>query len=592
MDGLFDVPDRARQGVALIAGWGALAAAGLVAAIMFLHVLQAPQIAYLDHWILIQDTMTALSMGDFAYLAERHNEHFLVVPKLAYALIVALFGTGTLAFSLAAWAIALAVFGALILALAQRPEERPSLDFVSFAVLAAVMAVAAFPGHAIHSFFFGFSGIAWFSATCLAVLALVATGAGRAPLGVALALIATFSYGTGLALWPAMAVTAYARTRDWRSLVLPVIVFVGFVGLFAQGHVSAHGLAFDPLLVLKRFFGQLGAVFVAAGPLAALAGAFLFGAIGWVSVRHGLIGRRIPPVWLGILSFGLIATLMMVASRQFATGHAWEVPSRLMSPTVLYAAAGGAAFVYAFGRNGLVLSLTGAAALAAFIAGNTKVDLHYHFKREHLAFREIATRLAPAFGLRMTFNRHAARPARLAYYQANAHYPFNAGYDRDCGLAGKQLPADAVFRPATPDRVRGRAYGSDILWRNGATGLIGWALPTAGKAVRCVLFVEAGGRVTGYALAGLPAYIHPLGPSVPNGAVWRGLSARPVDGATKILVRLAGDPVFYELPRGPYFGKTLDILRGTPRRPATLPQSPCGFSSQTGTFPGRLLCAR
>ncbi len=159
------------------------------------------------------------------WLTVKSNEHTVAVAAAVYALNVALTRGDNRA--LAAWSVLMMALTAAAL-WRLLPEELARAGPAG-AASAIVVGAMAFTPVAVHNVVMGFSGVMWLTANALAVWAVVAlrraTGEGAwrwVAVAGGLALVASLTYSTGIAAWPALLLAAAAWRLPWRR-VLPLV---------------------------------------------------------------------------------------------------------------------------------------------------------------------------------------------------------------------------------------------------------------------------------------------------------------------------------------------------------------------------------
>lgn len=201
-------------------------------------------------------TIDALAGGDgwstrpSDWLLIRSNEHRVTVPALVYRLNVALTGGDNR--TLSAWSLAMLSVAALAL-ISMLPADLRSRR-LPWLVVTATVAFFGLTPLAAENVAVGFSGTMWLTADALALsaLALFARSAdGDEPgrhfaAALALAVLAGWTYSTGLMVWPALAVLALlqgpGRSRRLRraAWVAGLAAVMGALSLIGYGRPPHH----------------------------------------------------------------------------------------------------------------------------------------------------------------------------------------------------------------------------------------------------------------------------------------------------------------------------------------------------------------
>lgn len=503
--------------------WTSLLAA-IAPLIMLREVLLAPRMNAVDFWnVLARVTGDA---GEFTIRGalSLQNEHPTILPGLAYYASARWFSADNRVLGLLTWLMAAAVLAALLWLL---PRRLPGLARTSLVVLLPFL---VFAPKGLHNFAYGMSGTAWWMANLFVVAALLAWHLRRRVVGLGLGVLASMSYGTGFAVWPALVAFAVVR-REWRWAVPPLVlgpVAVVFWRLLggAENGVSQVGNAgpFDVLATALAASGSLWSsesfeVAVVAGAVAAAL--LLVAAVRtWYPVRHGdsaAVSAPLPAAdlapWLALGVYAGVSALLIGQSRAQLGTEA--LAGRYASIAGLATAATAVLAVSAVAGRWALLPLGLAAAVVLGTAGASTVaatGVRGHYV--NLELSAVAVRLGvPGAVPEAVFDRRAT-PA----LQALGGHPFDDGFDLGCGAE----VGDVVGGGGLPDLIGLSAVPGDLSPAEGAVVSMGsvdevrlgpaaapflrvdgWAV-VGGEPARCVLVTDRTGRVTGGGVVGRP----------------------------------------------------------------------------------------
>jgi hypothetical protein len=244
------------------------------------------------------------------------------------------------------FALAVATFAVLVLWM------RRTLDRTPFVIASIVASVVFFSLVQWENWLWGLQ-MEWFLSNLAAVGALWAltVTVDRSPrrgllIGAGCALVATFSFGQGLLLWPVGLALLILRRRPWRtwavlSVATPVVYFANWHEV--AGHPSRSLFLEHPLqfadFVLRYLWRGL-AVSTATGRLVggAMLVAFLAAAAYVVARRHDAALVNRSALWLGTGLYMLGAAVITAISR-LGVGVEYAAQSRYMTAGALLAIA-------------------------------------------------------------------------------------------------------------------------------------------------------------------------------------------------------------------------------------------------------------
>lgn len=447
------------------------------------RVLGGSRFQYYDYWTIF-DTSVSLESG----FVERNllllqNEHPVAFARILYYVNLRLFDGSNIALGVIVMAIVLAQV--LLLT-----RHNPLMGFASKATLVFATVALLLAPASIHNFQFAMSGSAWLTANLFVILALHFAIRKRLVPAVIVGLAASASYGTGLMVWPALAVVTGLTsgfTRKSAALIGTgwVTSWVTYAAIFdrPQRHggfsLDLSGLAF-------RTASTIGSAFSTSASTAVIFG------VGIVFVL--LLSANDPtpltraPMSLGLAVYGVLGAGLISFSRA-EFGNEVGVASRYVSISSITTI--GVIGLVAASRPKATVPLTAAAALLVSLAGQPVFGF---FEDRTFLSREaaIATRLGSGAGYSPIFEA-SVRPKLVAL----GHYPFNDDFEYDCGLldatpattaaADIEAAADRVTIAPSPDP---------------ALSLITGSFDTEEPLPDCLIVLAPDGRVIGAGFLG------------------------------------------------------------------------------------------
>ncbi len=306
------------------AAWAAIGVGGvlLFASRMLMVVRDSGLLQYNDYWPIMGDLLRSDGSPRFGEFFEFRNEHPIVVAKVLYWLNAQLFAGSneTLGFVVVAIVLAQVV---VLAVLALRTLPAAATVRVAFTIAASAL---LFAPQGAWNFYKAMSGSAWLSANLFALLALWLQHRRCRWLAVAMAVLASMSYGTGLLVWPALAVAGAVHDRRTRPRPEYVAGFL-VTGVWHMWARNGENTAFIESVARGRFEGSayspgyLGRVRVAAELVGSI-GVGPSELIGWFVIMSGLglvvwAARSRPELapWVGFVVFGLGGVVLMAFGR-------------------------------------------------------------------------------------------------------------------------------------------------------------------------------------------------------------------------------------------------------------------------------------
>ncbi len=435
---------------------------------MVLYILDGTHLQYADYWWMIAKILQPDGGLHVAGLFEFNNEHPVVLGQLLYWVNARLADGSNLTLGVVVVIVVSASVVLVGLIARSTFRHRP----VSVSVLVVVSSALLFAPSGSWNFYRAMSGTAWLTANLFVVLALWAQDCQKRWLAVTAAVVASTSYGTGIVVWPALAVAGMVRNRRWLPAPELVVGFVLTAVWYAvASDAESSGLKVSWVETAHTLFRLVGGIFVVDSEL-----------LGAVALGSGVAlsvwaVRRHPQAaaWVGIFAFGALATALIAAGRggiiavfgeqgrytslaalvwigwlglflawaecwaQAHEGRSWSRPVEIAAVSVA-----------------VVLLVVGATLeerdeIAVSVADQGRVDV---------ALRHDFVEGTKALGLGDPF------PPITETLRSVGHYPFNGSEYLDCGLAGRSVsdvefdvdgPTAGSFSSMGPSRLLGGA---------------------------------------------------------------------------------------------------------------------------------------
>ncbi|MEU6128514.1 hypothetical protein ABZ805_04985 [Saccharopolyspora sp. NPDC047091] len=475
---------------------------------MLREVLRAPQLHFYDYWwVLLDITGEDGSLRPEALFGFR-NEHPFVLPSLLFWLS-ARFGHG-LNHPLGLVVLAFGV-GCVLLVSVMLPA---SLGRWQRAALVVATSTLVFNPHGIHNFVRSMSGASWILAMLLVLGALLAMQRGRLLPAVLLGLLASISYGTSFAVWPALSVVGWMRGERRGRVATPMVVGVVVVAawLLLRGPQGGGGASptDDPAQALLAGLSMLGMVWTGTEPSLAL----VAGVAGLAVLALHLPGclrpehRAASAPWWGLAVYAVGCAVMISGSRA-AFGESAGLQSRYNSMTAaLWIAVLVIAVAWARwpGVRSIAVFTTvlGTVALGAPMAQAVRED----------APNQDLLAVAAKVGTTDAFTDRFPSPERLLpRLRALGHYPFSDEFTLGCGDGveiGSRVSTADWRVPSIGSYREPRPAGWDVVLnvetdqvQGGARMLKGWAISGIERA-RCVAVLDQQGEVVGGGVVDIP----------------------------------------------------------------------------------------
>ncbi|GAB3298804.1 hypothetical protein GCM10027563_42470 [Parasphingorhabdus pacifica] len=473
---------------------------------MLREVLRYSQMHFFDYWwVLLDITDPDGSLRPEALFGFR-NEHPFVLPSLLFWLS-ARFGNG-LNQPLGVVVLGFGV-GCVLLVYALLPARLGNWSRAGLVVAASTL---VFNPHGIHNYVRSMSGASWILALLLVLAALLAVQRGRPVVAVLAGLLASISYGTSFAVWPALALVCLLRGDRRRWVITPLVVGFAVVAtwLVLRGPRGGGGgtPTDDPAQVLLTGMSMLGMLWTGTEPsLAVLAGVAGLALLALHLPAPGSDHRDIAP-WWGLAVYALGCAAMIAASRA-AFGEQAGLQSRYNSMAaalwitvlVVVLAARRAPRLHAVLVTSTVMATV---ALGAPVAQSVRED----------SSNQRMLAVAARVGATDPFTDRFPEPGKLLpRMRALEHYPFSEEFTLGCSgpveidsrvnTSQWRVPSVGSFREPRP-------HGWDVVLnvetdriQGNARMLKGWAISGIERA-RCVAVLDQQGRVVGGGVVDLP----------------------------------------------------------------------------------------
>jgi hypothetical protein len=469
----------------------------LPAVAMAFEVAASPRLQLLDYWSVLLRITNPDGRYNVGGVWDLQNEHPLIIPSFFYWADAKLFGGDNR--MLGYLAVAIAAITVLLL----RSALPRLLPVVLRAGLVVATSALVFSLHGIHNFALGMSGTAWLTANMLVVASLLLARKRRWLLAWLVGVLACASYGTGFAVWPALFLLACMHGERWWRRIATLVIGAAVVAVWLTMRpsvVPGKDPATDVGSVLYAFLTLIGHVWTGrSADLAAIAGGAILCGLAALLTVPSARARRLWVWWAvafyGVLACAMIATARVdfgadigLASRYTSLSVLVSVPLLVIVATVAFRRSPRNAprFAVASVAIGLVGFTLGAPMVAVVREALTDVPLRAVALRAQLDDRFW-------FGFPPT-DRLAPR------LEALDHYPYTDDFTIGCGgpELGDRLALDDMRAMSAADEDEPGPSGAvdNGETRGDTTLLRGWA--TGGREdVRCVLFVDAEGEVTG-----------------------------------------------------------------------------------------------
>ena len=484
-------------------------------------------VQYADYWQIIDGLLATDGSLRWAGFLEFRNEHPVFLPRIGYWLNVELFGGDNWTLGYLVMGVAL-VQVAVLAGLARGTEGLGRRARVS--VLVAATALILSP-QGLWSFVRAMSGAAWLTANLLVVGAFLAFQRDRRFLAPVLAALATWSYGTGLAAWPALLAAGLVRDgrawrRNWPTFAGMVVLYTWYLLWFrsSESSTSAPG----PIEFVRQVVERLGWPIAGAGPAFALGAVCLVVFVGaaWTVWRRS--GGSVAAPWIGLGVYGMVSSVLITNSRgdwMDMVGHAVSRYVSLGSATWIAAIA---LAIAALPQRWWTWLVPAPLVLVVWFA--PAPGLHEMQAKREQDLLGIAMVIDVADGSRVT-TPFVPFPTITERLERSGHHPFDDRLSIACDDLG--LGVEVVDR--LPAGLSGRVEVSAAL-APGAVSMEG-EVDLDGAALECVVVIDPDDRVVG------------AGTTWEEGDGVLGFETLAPEAADlRVAVRLAGEDAYRLLP--------------------------------------------
>lgn len=462
-------------------------------------VLGGSHVQYADYWSFIDGFFGrdgGMAVGE---LTRFQSQHLVSIPLVVYWVNMRLWGGSNITLGLFVVGVAAATVGVCWWWIADGDRVRGAPRIA----LAVAIACIAFAPNGWWNFLRAMSGTAWWLSNLLVVVAITLAAKKRIVPAIVVSLLAIATYGTALAVWPALLVVIGLRHRSVRAAVPAAVVgtaaTVLYLVLRSRTGQSTTATADGVLEVLSEAATLVGGLLVDGTGSARLLGA----AVLVTLVAAATLAVRVAPeeaapwVALGVVGAGnatLIAYSRGGGTLSLFGGEAVVLHSRYSSIAALtWIAALGLALV-ALGPDArrplrpLATAVVVAVALTAALGGADSIgdpagqdDLGDHLRVG-----------AAAGGPWLVFEPFPELTPLLA---SIGHHPFDSRYDGGCGLLDTTIDADDTSptgREVTSSRPVVRVEP-----RRPSAVLISASVDRPGWDVECAAVTDGDGAVIG-----------------------------------------------------------------------------------------------
>jgi hypothetical protein len=487
-----------------------LVVGGLPILLALAEAIRSPRLNFNDFWLVIGLTTTPGGGLDPSKITTLYNGHPIETVSLVFWLDAKLFaGTND---SLGVLSVLLA--GAILAALWTMLPAR--LTGTARAAVLVALSALVFSSAAMTYYGIGMLGVQWLLGLAPSVVAIAFAHRGRTVPAALFGLLASIGHGSGLPVWPALALIAWLR-RDarWRIAVplaggLVVLVLWRVVVPASTDYQKPALIGADTPLATT--LAALGKVWAAQSlDLAILTGAVSLGGLimlGWPGLTDRVRGPGPVPAdagWFGLAAQMLLAAAMIGLGRggygtEEGLAHRYAgVPLLFTCALLVLAITRGPGWLR---TRAVPVALT--VALASYAIGSTTAG---DTRRQYPVTPTLA--VAMRTGATSVVRKEFSYPEFLATYRSLGIYPFTDDFTLGCRgpeLGGQVDLATVTDLPAPNGARNTTGYLETLTGQPGIVGdteLTGWAM-IDGRQAECVLVVDPTGIVVGGGSVGVP----------------------------------------------------------------------------------------
>jgi len=525
-----------------------------LAALLPLHllvlVLRGSAFSGFDYFEMVPQVVAADGSVIWSGLFTHQNDHLVALPKVIYLANIWLFSGSNVSLGVVVWLLAVLVGVALVWGMR---HQLPTSGW-NFVIVCWLLAVYLFPLQGQHNFRLAMSGASWILANVFAVAAVALLVHGRPVLAGVSGALATISYGTGLAVWPALAVIAVVRRRFGKGEIAMVALGAASVGLqrLTADSDRAAFYNWNVLEIGRSMTVTVGGLVTDEADVASLVGLAAMIAAATAIIRLGSrLADPAPLVLIGVITYTMTGLALFGISRGIFGDDAF-LASRYMTFAALFVLAASLLVLSIDHRSDLARGLIVVMALGSVLASGATTD-RLDGRQLRADVHMVAAYMGAGVGVIPLYS-----DATDAAFRASGHIPFHGGFAADCGRFGQQLDPGAI---GISDDVTGRAATlrlpgtDDPILAPAAVDVVpafeisGWL--DAPEDVECVLIVDDDAVVVGIAILGRPR-LEATGPDATLRAVtgWDGYVLQGSNPG-RALVKLRDDDRFFVIDRVP-----------------------------------------
>lgn len=512
---------------------------------MIIEVTRAGKLQWLDYWYVIIRVFNDDGSYFPARIFQPQNEHPLAIPSLLYTLDAKLFDGDNRVLGMLVIAVAAAT---VLLLRAALPKSLPPLVRASIVVAASAL---IFSLHGIHLFVRSMSGSAWLTANLIVIASLLLAYRGKWRWAWGVGIVASMTYGTAFALWPALALLAWINREKlwvrWTPIGIGAVVIVIWQILKPATWIGSTP-ANDLGSLMFTFLSVIGHLWTAdnAG-FSVMAGVVII-VLYLVLLGNPTARHRSMRFWwsfavYAILACGMIAVARIdfgsevgLSSRYSSLAAPVAIPLLVLLGVVVHKG---------IRRNAqkIAVVLIGVGVAGYALGLPTAIGIRRDIQGHGLAAIAIRAGFGDTLGPVLPAEKYLEPKLRSL-----GHYPFNDSFTLGCG--GPELGSKIDMAKAKPlhndPGTRAPAYSmgevESIDDRGEASFITGWVTGGVSRnatPVKCTLVVDGNGKVTGAGISKLPRpELNRKYWDLPADVGFEALG--PVDEDTKILVIFEG----------------------------------------------------
>jgi len=467
-----------------------------------LEVARSGKLQWLDYWYVLIRITNPDGSFRLGGIFTPQNEHPLMIPSLLYWLDARLADGDNRVLGYVVIAIAA---GTVLLMRAALPKTLPPVVRAALVVGASAL---VFSLQGLHMYVRSMSGAAWLTANLFVVASLLLAGRRKWTAAWGVGILATASYGTAFALWPALAVLAALHRERWRTRLIPLgigAVLIGVWYILKPATWVGGAPTNDIGSLLYTFLTIVGKMWTAdnAG-VAVIAGALILVVLAVLTTNRTARDERLRFWWAlavyGVLACAMIATARVdfgtdfgLTSRYSSLAVMVSIPLLVIIAVVLYKGVR---------RNGQKIAImTVGLGIVGFTLGvPTAALLHAQIKEHPIEGVAIASGYGDVLGPVLP-KEDQLQPKLEALH----HYPLNGTFSLGCGgpELGSTIDLDQTTAlpqpgPRSPDLPSGLI--ETVQPRGEASLIVGWAtggMRQDSDQVRCTMVVDGDGTVVG-----------------------------------------------------------------------------------------------